>query len=230
MSKSEQIIQYTYYEKTVLDNFELIFNRLIVILEFSKYPQLKDECINTFSNIRKQMRKGTKFRSPKKLGPAIVYMVLKSKGFDVQITNFIEKIGLNRKEFIEILKQATIFYPSYFKRDRKTIVVKKINVIKEYFEFENDFLNKSHKILKKFWHYIKNTKEDVIVGVVCILALIAIEINDIPYVQICKKIGIKMSTVNYQVKNKIFNEMNISGFESLKKSSNKIRKLINKII
>lgn len=230
MSKSEQFIQYSYYEKTVIDSFELILNKLIIILDLEKYPNLYEECFQIFLQIWKQMRKGTKSRSPKKLAPVIIYMVFKAKGFDIRIADFIEKINSNKKEFTEILKQAAIFYPTYFKRDRKTVIIKKINKIKEIFRFDKGFTNKSQEIFKKFWPYIKNTKDDVIVGVIFILTMIALGINSIPFVHVCNKIGIKMSTVNYQVKNKIFKSLHLLGFISLRKSTDVIKDLIDKII
>lgn len=230
MSKSEQFIQYSYYEKTVIDSFELILNKLMFTLDLTKYINLYNECIQIFLQIWKRMRKGTKFRSPKRLGPVIIYMILKAKGFDIKISYFIEKININKKKFTEILKQAVIFYPTYFKRDRKTVIIKKINETREIFGFDRDFTNKYQEIFKKFWPIIKNTKDDVIAGVIFILTMIALGINSIPFVHVCNKIGIKMSTVNYQVKNKIFKSLHLPGFKSLKKSSNVIKDLIDKII
>ncbi|MCK4281930.1 MAG: hypothetical protein KAX10_07435, partial [Candidatus Lokiarchaeota archaeon] len=141
-----------------------------------------------------------------------------------------EKININKKKFTEILKQAVIFYPTYFKRDRKTVIIKKINETREIFGFDRDFTNKYQEIFKKFWPIIKNTKDDVIAGVIFILTMIALGINSIPFVHVCNKIGIKMSTVNYQVKNKIFKSLHLPGFISLRKSSNVIKDLIDKII
>ncbi|MCK4238682.1 MAG: hypothetical protein KAX33_06140, partial [Candidatus Lokiarchaeota archaeon] len=92
MSKSEQFIQYSYYEKTVINSFELIFDKLMFTLDLAKYVNLHNECIQIFLRIWKRMRKGTKFRSPKRLGPVIIYMILKAKGFDIKISDFIEKI------------------------------------------------------------------------------------------------------------------------------------------
>ncbi len=60
--------------------------------------------------------------------------------------------------------------------------------------------------------------------------MIALGIDSIPFVHVCNKIGIKMSTVNYQVKNKIFKSLHSPGFKSLKKSSDRILILIKKII
>lgn len=48
MSKSEQFIQYSYYEKTVIDSFELILNKLMFTLDLTKYINLHNECIQIF--------------------------------------------------------------------------------------------------------------------------------------------------------------------------------------
>ncbi|GAH08853.1 unnamed protein product [marine sediment metagenome] len=42
--------------------------------------------------------------------------------------------------------------------------------------------------------------KDVIAGVVCILTMIVMNLDDILFSRVCKKVGIKPSTIYYQIK------------------------------
>ncbi len=82
--------------------------------------------------------------------------------------------------------------------------------------------------MEKLWSYISNTTEDVIAGTVCVLTVIAMDLNEYNYSQICKNIGIAPSTVIYQIRNKLFKRLHISGFQSVVKSREMIKELIMK--
>ncbi len=219
----------SYYEKYIEKQFNQIFDDIILRLgSEDKYLPLKEKCVQTFMNIWRQIKKGTKYRTPEKLGPVVIYMFLKLKkrGFNQSLSNFLKINDLNRKEFLDSIKHAVACYPSYYKRDRRENIYIIIKEVKEFFKFDSNYIKNSQDILKKIWPFIKNTKEEVIAGVVCILTMMIMDIDDLPYVKVCRKIGIEMSSVQYQVKNKIFRTLHIPGFISLKRSCNIIKKVI----
>lgn len=54
------------------------------------------------------------------------------------------------------------------------------------------------------------------------------DIEKYTYSQICKSIGFAKSSVIYQIKNKFFKRLHISGFQSVEKSKELIKDLIMK--
>jgi len=226
MSKMQRI--FNEYSNLVLQIADSEFNRIICALHLPN--SLKIDCLFGFKNVWKNLKKGTKGRAPEKLVPVILFMVLKVKAINFDFLKFQSILNVNKNDFKEILMEAARYYPAYAKRDRKQLILKKINEICEYFNFNKDFIQIANNILLKFWPFIKNTKDDVIAGVVGTLAIIAKDINSVSISSICDKIGIKMSTINYQVKNHIFGKKRISGFRSLVNSSKLIKEVIEGVV
>ncbi len=226
MSKMQRICNE--YSNLVLQIADSEFNRIITALHLPN--SLKIDCIFVFKNVWKNLKKGTKGRSAEKLVPVILFMVLKVKAINFDFLQFKNILNVSKNDFKEILMESSRYYPAYAKRDRKQLILKKINEICEFFNFNNDFGKSANIILRKFWPFIKNTKDDVIAGVVTTLALIAKDINSISISRICDKIGIKMSTINYQVKNHIFVKKKISGFKSLVNSSDLIKEVVEGVV
>ena len=70
--------------------------------------------------------------------------------------------------------------------------------------------------------------DNVIAGVVCSISNLCIYDHIIPISAICDKLGITQSTINDQVKTKIFEKYKIGGFVGLIKSSGILVKLLRK--
>ena len=175
------------------------------------------------------MKKGSNARAPDKLAPVVLYMLLKVKTILFELEDLLTN-AKNRNDFKEVLFDACLHYPAYIKRDRRLLIYKKIYGICEFFRFDKEFMKIAYKILVKFWPLIRNTKDDVVVGVVSALTVIAKNIDSVSISRICDKIGIRMSTINYQVKNHIFSKKKISGFRSLVNSSNLIKEVIEGVV
>ncbi len=222
MSKMQNISNE--YENFVLSLANSEFNRILTALHLPN--SLKNDCISIFRIVWKNLKKGTKARSAEKLAPVILFMVLKVKTINFDIPYLMNILNVEKNDFKEILIDAVCYYPAYAKRDRKPLILKKVNEICDFFNFEKDFMILANIILQKFWPYIKNTKDDVIAGVISTLAVIVKDISSVSISRICDKIGIKMSTINYQVKNHIFGKKKIAGFRSLINSSNLIKELV----
>ena len=84
--------------------------------------------------------------------------------------------------------------------------------------------------MNTFWKDIKLTTDDVIVGVICYLTLLKMNITSVSCAKMCKKAGIAMSAVQYQVKNKIFKKFSSKEFKGLKLNSEEIKVIINKCV
>ncbi len=215
------------YQNLVLQLADVEFKRILTALHLPE--SLKNDCIAIFKKIWKNMKKGSKARAPDKLAPVVLFMLLKVKTILFELEDLLIN-AKNRNVFKEVLFDACLHYPAYIKRDRRLLIYKKIYRICEFFGFDKEFMKIAYKILVKFWPLIKNTKDDVVVGVVSALTVIAKNIDSVSISRICDKIGIRMSTINYQVKNHIFLKMNISGFTSLKKSYRLIKNVVENMV
>ena len=88
----------------------------------------------------------------------------------------------------------------------------------------------SEAIVEKFWALLSNTTESVAAGTVCILTMIVMDIENYPISDICTSLGFTQSAVNYQIKNKIFERLDIPGFQTITSSRELIKKFIMKNI
>ncbi len=215
MSKIQNISKE--YNDFILQIAQRELSRILTILHLPE--SLKKGGLIIINKVWNKLEKGSKGRNPEKLTPVILFMLLKVKAININLVEFFDAIRCDIGDFKDILMSASLHYSAYIRRDRKQLIKKKISEITEYFNLDKSFFNSANRILSKFYPLIKNTKDDVIVGVVSALSIIGLDINTVSVSKLCEKIGIKMSTINYQVKYKIINKLNISGFKSLIRSS-----------
>ena len=120
--------------------------------------------------------------------------------------------------------------PQYKERDRKQYIIQKILEISEHFNLGMNFYYQSKLLLYKLWDTIKNTKDDVIAGLVCSISLLcAFNSSKVSVNSICTRLGIKMSTIQSQVKKRIFDQFKIPGFTTLINSTDLLQKVIDKM-
>ena len=159
--------------------------------------------LDNFKQMYKKIKPGTKFRSFEKLVPISIYFCLK-----LQILNF---------------------YPQYKERNRKEYILQRVLEISEHFQLGMVFYYQSKKILYKLWENIKNTTDNVIAGVVASISILCSYKEKVTINSICNMLGIKMSTIHFQIKKRIFERFNNSEFVSLVKSSEILKKIIKKL-
>jgi len=179
-----------------------------------------------FSAIRKVLQHGTKFRSPEKLVPITIYLHFKLNCKGINEQELLEISQISKKEFNAFKLQVKNFIPYYHKRDRKNYILQKILQITEEFGMGMEFYDTAKRIMYKFWEIIKNTKDDVIAGVVCSIVALCDKQKRLKVNAICSHLGIQMSTIQRQVEQNVFNHLRVKGFKSLVKSSELLRKIM----
>ena len=92
-----------------------------------------------------------------------------------------------------------------------------------------EFYHLSSKILNKFWDQISCTSDNVVAGLISSLSLLTAFKDIITVNKICKKLDIKMSTVQTQVKKNFIARYNVSGFKSLVKSADLLKEILTKL-
>ncbi|MFX1356705.1 MAG: hypothetical protein ACFFA8_05410 [Promethearchaeota archaeon] len=179
--------------------------------------------------IRSKLGVGTKYRNPEKLVPIIIYLFFKLKGKTINKHEILEVSKTTKKEFHSFLLQIDLFVPQYVERNRKEYILQRVMEITEHFNLGMLFYYQSKKILYKLWDTIKGTTDNVIGGLVCSISALCLDNVDIKVSAICNQLNIRMSTIQCQVEKKIFEHYNVSGFESLIKSSHLLRKVMIKL-
>ena len=202
-------------------------SRILTGLDLPKNHKI--HIYNIFKKIRTKLNINTKLRNPDKLIPLIIYFYFKLREMPIDEGKLLEVSKIQKKEYNSLKLQIIRFFPKYAERDRKQFVLNRILEITETFDLSMLFFHESKAILYKLWEYIKHTKDDVIVGVITSILTLCSFSNKITISQICKRLGIVMSTIQYQIKKNLIEKLKIGGFKSLVKSSHIIKRLIKKI-
>jgi transcription initiation factor TFIIIB Brf1 subunit/transcription initiation factor TFIIB len=213
--------------QTVLDKARIEISRIFTILNLP--DSHKELVFNKFKKIREGLNPGTKYRNPEKLVPIAIYFTLKLQNVSINEKELLEVAKISKKDFNTFKLQILKFVPQYAERNRKDYILQKILEISEHFELGMPFYYQSKKILYKLWESIKCTKDDVIAGLVSSISILCSFKEKVTVNAICKRLGIKMSTIQSQVKKRIFNQLNVTGFVSLVKSSKLLRKILSRM-
>ena len=185
--------------------------------------------LDNFRQIYKKLKPGTKFRSFEKLVPISIYFCLKYHNISIKESKLLEISKISKKDFNQFKLQILNFYPQYKERNRKEYILQRVIEISENFELGMDFYFQSKKILFKLWENIKNTTDNVIAGVVASISILCSFKEKVTINSLCNMLGIKMSTIHFQIKKRIFERFNNSEFVSLVKSSEILKKIIKKL-
>ena len=214
-------------KQTVLDKARIEISRIFTILNLPEAH--KDIVFEKFKKIRKGLNPGTKYRNPEKLVPIAIYFTLKLQNISVNEKELLEVSKISKKDFNAFKLQIQNFIPKYTERNRKEYILQKVFEIAEHFKLGMPFYYQSKKILYKLWEGIKCTKDDVIAGLVASISILCSFKDQVNVNSVCKRLGIKMSTIQSQVKKRIINRLKITGFVSLVKSSDLLRKVLAKM-
>ncbi|MFX1401824.1 MAG: hypothetical protein ACFE8V_11355, partial [Promethearchaeota archaeon] len=180
-------------------------NRIFEVLSLPESDKAK--VIGNFMEIRSKIIRGTKYRSPEKLVPLVIYFTYKydCKPIDEQALLVVSNI--DKKDFQSFKLQICEFKPEYKERNRREYIVQKILEITEYFGLGMYFFYQSKKVLDMLWEMVKNTKDSVIAGVVTSISALCLPEKVVTVSEICNRLNIRMSTIHKQVERKIFEKL-----------------------
>jgi len=195
-----------------------------IILEKLRLTNSFAEGIHTkFKEIWPKLKAGSIYRNPVKLVPVIMYYYLTFQNIIVSKDELVEVSEISGNEFGNFQKQVLQYFPEYKLRERREIISKKLLRITEHFNLDIEFYLLSKAILDKLWKVINNTKDDVIAGLCASISVLCAFKDKVSTHKVCKFLNIRMSTIQLQVKDKIFKKFKINGFTTLVKSSGLLR-------
>lgn len=203
-----------------------------IISHLNLVNTLEDEIFKKFLNLRSALNPGTRYRIPERLVPLCIYVVCKLRNISINETDILEVSHISKKQFNAFKLQIQRFLPIYKERDRQSYVLQRIMDIVEHFKLGMNFYFQSKKLLMSLWNEIKNTKDDVVAGLVSSVVYLCEYAfkpkEEVNVHLICKRLEIKMSTVQAQVKRRIFERFKVDGFTTLLKSAEILKQVLKR--
>lgn len=229
LSKLNTMINSANTWKNKREEIHAVVGRIFGDLHLTDHKSVKEMVIETSFRVWNKLPSGSKYRNIEKLASFITYACLKLRNIPVNKEEIVECSVLSKKEFNHFLLQLRNFIPRYETRNKQKYIVQRISEITEHFNLGIEYYYLSKKILFRLWKEIKNSTDNVIAGLVCSISLLSLKKRDIRVSAICNHLGIRMSTIQSQVKQKIFKRFKVEGFQSLIKSSDLLREILKKL-
>ena len=216
-------------EKIVYARAYREISRILSSLGLEGYNSLKEMAMVNFKEIRAKLRPGSKYRNVEKLVAIIMYFRFKIDNISVTNIDIFENTELTKKEFNNFYREVRVYYPNYMIRDRQRYISQKLLEITNHFGLEMPFYFLAKKVLYRLWEGIKNTTDNVIAGLCASITGLCEYKEQVRISSICELLSIRMSTIQLQVKKKIFDQFRLSGFSTLVRSADLLEKFLVKI-
>ena len=214
-------------EESVIVAARVEIKRLLTALGFPLSDV--EPLLEKFKYNRAQLGKGTKYRSPEMLVPCIIYAYYKENNKPIREKDLLELTTISKKDFNAFKLSILRIWPEYKERDRKEYITQRILEVTEHFDLGMPFFYQSKKILNRFYESIKNTKDDVIIGLVASITLLCSQESNVSISALCNRLDIKMSTIHRQVEKRVMQRFKVEGFKSLVKSADLLKKVMVKL-
>ena len=214
-------------EESVLVAARVEIKRILTALGF---PLIDIQpLLEKFKDNRSQLGKGTKYRSPQMLVPCIVYAYYKENNKPIREKDLLEITSISKKDFNAFKFSILRIWPEYKERNRKEYIIQRILEVTEHFDLGMAFFYQSKKILNRFYDTIKNTKDDVIIGLVTSITLLCSQQDNVSISALCNRLDVKMSTIHRQVEKRVIQRFKVPGFKSLVKSADLLKKVMSRL-
>jgi hypothetical protein len=214
-------------EKKVVDDTKIEILRILGALKLPKsyleriFPKVRE--------IRAKFRPSTKYRSIEKLVPPILFYCLKNQGVSVNLVKLLEVAKITKSEFNHFRLQVKAHFPKWDKTKRQLYISQRLCELQNYFQLDMGFVFHAKKVMARLWPLIKNTTDDVIVGVSASITVLCFYKERVRINSICNRLGIQMSSIQFQVKKRIINNLHINGFTTLIQSSGLVQVVMEKL-
>lgn len=216
-------------EKAVIEKARIEISRIFNFLSLAEHDSIKKMALDKFKMVRNKLRPGSKYRNIEKLSSLIIYFCFKLRNISINPNELIEISMISKKEFNDFILQIQRYLPKYAERNRQDYILQRVLEISEHFELGMPFYFLAKKIMLRLWSGIKNTTDNVVAGLISSISLICSDNRAVSVSIICNRLGIRMSTVQAQVKKKIFDRFKVKDFVSLIKSSDLLVKIMEKL-
>lgn len=200
-------------------------------LEFLQIKELDHECddyIQFYYHVRDLTNPNSQYTALDKLGPILLYMFLKTRGILLVLPSFLNLYDLKYYEFTTDLKKVLKIYPDFNIRDKKSIIKKYIEIILKSFNIEQRVISHALTLFSHFYPLVQYKKEEIVAAVICALTSISFDLHSVSMRLICKKAGIRQSSLHRSILDKIFPYLGIPSSLGIKSSFELMKHKISK--
>jgi len=226
----QRINKYNYmmdYEERVLKEVKEFISDFFARLKLEDYHGIQQTVYFKFKEIKPKLRAKLKYQNTEKLVAILTYFYLKIQNISINRSQIIDNSILTRKEFNDFYSQIIRYIPEYKTRNRQKYILQRIFEIIWTLNLNSIFNHQAKKILYKLWDQIKDTTDNIIAGLsisICVLCSDNYK-KKVKVSTICDYLGIRMSSIQAQVKKKIVAKYKVEGFVSLVKSAGVLQKV-----
>lgn len=168
---------------------------------------IKDASIiqRKYLEIHPFVRSKPKFGGLKTFIPCIIYHHYREVNIVIDLDTLLDVSEISKKKLNKFRKWMEVFWPAYKTRDRKKYVLTKIGGIIGY----GKLYKQSKKILDKFWELIKDSKDEVMAGLVIGISITLSKRKNLTMSSICKSLDISQSSLQNSIQRKLFDRLGI---------------------
>ena len=222
ISASEAYYNYKFY---VLP-FAKAFDSIVKELKLYELAVYKKDCQELLHRIHASLKKYTKFKSVRLLAPVVVYSVLRSKGTTIKSLDFCRASGISLSDFKEGLLVVNPFYFEYVKRDREEFVSQLVAKMITKFNLDSNFWDTTKKMIRTFLPLFKNTKDNIVAGLIITLSFVALDYKLRAISEIFEALGTSVTRAHYHVRKEIFLPNQLGDFKGFVKSKEQLKQFL----
>ncbi len=222
ISANEAYYNYKFYILPFANAFDSIVKEL-KLYELAVY---KKDCQELLHRVYARLKKCTKFKSVRLLAPVIVYTVLRSKGMTVKSLDFCLASDISLSDFKEGLLVVGPFYTEYIKRNREEFVSQLIAKMITRFNLDYDFWDTTKKMIRTFLPLFRNTKDNIVAGLIIALSFVALDYKLRALSEIFKALGTNITRAHYHIRRRIFVPNQLGEFNGFAKSRERLKQFL----
>jgi len=121
---------------------------------------LYKSCYETYEIVMARIKRSSHFRNLSRLGPPLIYMILKTHSISITTESMLELFEMDRFEFLSLMQGAFQYYPEYHGRNKTDLIKRKIERVKNHFSLPETFNHLCTNLFKGYYPLLQYTKED----------------------------------------------------------------------
>lgn len=230
MSVGTSVMEATYRYKFYFLPFAKAFDLILKELELYEMVVYRKDCEELLDQVHSSLKKSTKFRKVALLAPVVVYTVFRAKGMTIKSIDFCEASKISLSDFKEGLLIVSPVYFDYVKRDREKFVSQLIDKIIAEFHMNSTFEDTARKIFKAFFSLFKNTKDNIITGLIIALSFVALDYKLPVLYDVFEALGTSLPRAHYHIRRKIFSPNQLGDFKGFVRSREQLKRFLQNMV
>ncbi len=216
----------TYRYKFYVIPFAKAFDLIVKKLELYEMVAYRKDCEELLDRVHSGLKKYTKFKSVLLLAPIVVYTVFRARGMTIKSLDFCRASKICLSDFKEGLLIVSPVYFDYVKRDREKFVSQLIDNIIAKFYLDSTFRDTARITFKTFFPLFKNTKDNIVAGLIFALSFVALDYELPTLYYIFEALGTDLPRAHYHIRRKIFMPNQLGDFKGFVRSRGQLKRFL----